>query len=53
MYHNSIQNEIKSRLMLVIACYYSVHNLLSSTFVSKNIMIEIYRTIFFFLFLLV
>ena len=49
-YQNSIQNEIKSRLMSGNACYYSIHNLLSSSFLSKNIMIKIYRTIIFLLF---
>ena len=40
---NSIQEEIKSRLKLGNACYYSVQNLLSSRLLSKKIMI--YRTI--------
>ena len=42
---NSIQEEIKSRLKLGNACYYSVQNLLSSTLLSKNLKIKIYRTI--------
>ena len=42
---NSIQEEIKSRLTLGNACYYSVQNLLSSRLLSKNLKIEIYRTI--------
>ena len=42
---NSIQEEIKSRLKLGNACYYSVQNLLSSRLVSKNLKIKIYRTI--------
>jgi sorting nexin-29 len=42
---NSIQAEIKSRLKLGNACYYSVQNLLSSRLLSKNLKIEIYRTI--------
>src|SRR5215469_6191789 len=42
---NSIQEEIKSRLKLGYACYYSVQNLLSSSLVSKNLKIKIYRTI--------
>ena len=42
---NSIQEEIKSRLKLGNACYYSVRNLLSSSLLSKNVKIEIYRTI--------
>ena len=33
---NSIQEEIKSRLMSGNACYYSVQNLLSSRLLSKN-----------------
>ena len=42
---NSIQEEIKSRLKLGNACYHSVQNLLSSSLVSKNLKINIYRTI--------
>src|SRR5215469_16357772 len=42
---NSIQEEIKSRLKLGNACYYSVQNLLSSRLLSKNVKIKIYRTI--------
>jgi hypothetical protein len=42
---NSIQEEIKSRLKLKNACYHSVQNLLSSTLLSKNLKIKIYRTI--------
>ena len=42
---NSIQEEIKSRLKLGNACYYSVQNLLSSRFLSKNLKVKIYRTI--------
>ena len=41
---NSIQAEIKSRLKLGNACYYSVQNLLSSRLLSKNLKIKIYRT---------
>jgi hypothetical protein len=40
-----IQEEIKSRLKLGNACYHSVLNLLSSTLLSKNLKIKIYRTI--------
>jgi hypothetical protein len=40
---NSIQEEIKSRLKLGNACYYSVQNLLSSRFLSSNLKIKIYR----------
>ena len=42
---NSIQEEIKSRLKLGKACYYSVQNILSSRLLSKNLKIKIYRTI--------
>jgi len=42
---NSIQEEIKSRLKLGNACYYSVQNLLSSSLLSKYLKIKIYRTI--------
>jgi len=41
----SIAEEIKSRLMLRNACYHSVHNLLSSRLLSKNLKVKIYRTI--------
>jgi hypothetical protein len=44
---NSIQEEIKRRLKLGNACYYSVQNLLSSRLLSKNLKIKIYRTIVF------
>jgi len=42
---NSIQEEIKSRLKLGNACYYSVQNRLSSRLLSKNLKIKIYRII--------
>ena len=42
---NSLQEEIKSRLKLGNACYHSVQNLLSSSMLSKNLKIKIYRTI--------
>ena len=42
---NSIQEEIKSRLKLGNACYYSVQNLFSSSLLSKKLKINIYRTI--------
>jgi hypothetical protein len=42
---NSIQEKIKSRLKSGNACYHSVHNLLSSTLLSKNTKSKIYRTI--------
>ena len=41
---NSIQEEIKSRLKSENACYHSVKNLLSSSLLSKNLKINIYRT---------
>ena len=40
-----IQKEIKSRLKLGNACYHSVQKLLSSSLLSKNLKIKIYRTI--------
>jgi len=43
--HNSIAEEIKSRLRSGNVCYYSVQNLLSSRMLSKNLKIKIYRTI--------
>ena len=42
---NSIQEEIKSRLKSVNACYHSVQDFLSSCSLSKIIQIEIYRNI--------
>ena len=42
---NSIQEEIKSRLKSVNDCYHSVWNILSSSLLSKNLKIKIYRTI--------
>ena len=42
---NSIQEEINSRLKSGNACYLSVRNLLSSSLLSKNLKIKIYRTI--------
>jgi len=44
-HQNSIQEEIKSRLKSENACYYSLQKLLSSSLLSKNIKIKIYRTI--------
>ena len=44
---NSIQEEIKSKKKLGNACYYSVQNLLSSSLLSKNLKIKIYRTMIF------
>ena len=42
---NSIQEEIKSRLNSGNACYHLAQNLFSSSFLSKNLKIKIYRTI--------
>jgi len=42
---NSIQEEIKSRLKSDNACCHSAQNLLSSSLLSKNLKIKIYRTI--------
>ena len=42
---NSIHEEIKCRLQLRNVCYYSVHNCLSSSLLSKNIKVKIYRII--------
>jgi len=42
---SSIQEEIKTRLKSGQACYYSVQNLLSSSLLTKNLKIKIYRTI--------
>ena len=42
---NFIQEEIKSRLNSGNACYHSMQNLLSSSLLSNNIKIKIYRTI--------
>jgi hypothetical protein len=42
---NSVQEEIKSRLKTGNVCYHSVQKLLSSSLLSKNIKIKIYRTI--------
>jgi hypothetical protein len=42
---NSIQAEIKIRLKSANACYHSVQDLLSSSLLSKNTKIKIYRSI--------
>jgi hypothetical protein len=42
---NSVQEEIKSRLKSGNACYHSVQDLLSSSLLSKNTNIKIYRSI--------
>jgi len=47
MNQNSMQVEIKRKLKSRKACYHSLQNLLSSSLLSKNIEIKIYRTIIF------
>jgi hypothetical protein len=42
---NGIRDEIESRLNLGNACYYSVHNLLSSCLISKYLNNKIYKTV--------
>jgi hypothetical protein len=42
---NDIHDEIKCRSNLGNACYYSVQNLLSFCLISKNLKIEIYKTV--------
>jgi len=42
---NSLQEEIKSRFKSGNACCHLVQNLLSSSLLSKNLNIKIYRTI--------
>jgi hypothetical protein len=42
---NSIHEEIKSGLKSGNACYNSVQNLLSSSLLSKNIKVQVHRTI--------
>ena len=42
---NSIAEEIKSRVRSGNACYHSVQNLLSSSLLSKNLKIKIYKII--------
>jgi len=45
MNQNSIQEEIKRRMKSGNVCYHSVQNLLSSSLLSNNIKIKIYRTV--------
>ena len=47
---NSIQEEIKGILKSDNACYHLVQNLFSSSLLSKNLKIKIYRTILWLLF---
>jgi len=42
---HTVQEEINSRLKSGNACYHSVQNLLSSSLLSKNLKIKVYRTI--------
>jgi hypothetical protein len=42
---SSILEKIKNRLKSRNACYDSVHNLLSSTLLSKNIKLKLYKTV--------
>jgi hypothetical protein len=42
---NSIQEEIKGRLKAGNACYHSVQNVLTSSLLSKNLKIKIYRNL--------
>jgi hypothetical protein len=44
---NSIQEEIKNRSKPGNACYHSVHNLLCSSSLSKNVNIKLYRSMIF------
>jgi len=45
-YQNYIQEQTKSRWKSGNACYHSVQSLLSSSLLSKNLKIKIYRTNF-------
>ena len=47
MNQNSMHEEIKSRLKSGNTCYHSMQNILSSSSLSKNVKIKIYRTIIF------
>jgi hypothetical protein len=42
---NDIHDEIKNKLTSGNACYHSVHNLLSSRLISKNLKMIIYKTV--------
>jgi hypothetical protein len=42
---NDVHDEIKSRLNLGNACYYSVQNLLSARLILKNLEVKIYNTV--------
>jgi hypothetical protein len=43
MNQNSLQEEIKSKFNSANACYYSVQNLFSTSLLSENLKIRIYR----------
>jgi len=45
MHQNSLHEEIKCSLQSGNACYYAVLNLLSSSLLSNNIRVKIYRSI--------
>jgi hypothetical protein len=45
MNQNPIQEEFKSRLKSVNACYHLVQNLLSSNLLYKNVKIKIYKSV--------
>jgi hypothetical protein len=45
MDQNCIHEEIRSRLNLGNACYHGVHNLLSSRLLSRNVKIQIHKTL--------
>jgi hypothetical protein len=42
---NSVQEKIRSKLKSANACYQSVQNIVSSSLLSKNLNIKVYRTI--------
>jgi len=44
-FQNSVQEKIKSSLKLGNAWYHSVQNILSSSFLSKNMKVKIYKTV--------
>ena len=44
---NSIHEDIKSKMKSGNVCYHSVQNLLSSSLLSKNVKIKIYRAVIF------
>jgi len=44
-YQNYIQEEMKCRLKSGNTCYHLVQNLLSSSLLSKNLKVKVYRTI--------